>query len=254
MASPTNNLIATSAGTSTIITYDPTIDLSETGAIAVKIDQLTTAINTNHGQIQTALSTLSASINTTLGTSGAAAPGNVSHSMKQALAQDELIVQALNRQTVIMAEMKSAITALNTALNVLNSHAAGSVANERIMIAETATKNSFDQQATQTARREAGLPEVSVPQVQLDEQITNAVNNATIVSAQSKVTGFIDNTITEGFEYGQAKFQEYIGAPVTAAFRQIMGTQDKQTAATVNSAEIGAAAAADLQATTNRTA
>lgn len=253
MASPTVNTI-TSPGTSTITTYDPSVDLGESGTIAVKLEALLSAINTNHGQIQTSLTNLSAAINTTLGVTGAGAPGNVSHSMKQALAQDELIIQALNRQVVVMAELKSAVTSLNTALNVLNTHAAGSVANERIMIAETATKNAFDQQATQTARREAGLEEVSVPQVQLDEQITNSVNNATIVAAQSKLTGFVDNTITEGFEYGAAKFQEYIGDPITATFRSIMGTQDKQTATTVNASEIGAAAAADLQATTNRTA
>lgn len=253
MATATPNTIS-GASQGTITTYDPTIDLSETGAIALKIDALTTAINTNHGQIQTALGTLNASINTTLGTTGASAPGNVSHSMKQALAQDELIIQALNRQVVVMAELKSAVTSLNTALNVLNTHAAGSVANERIMIAETATKNAFDQQATQTARREAGLEEVSVPQVQLDEQITNSVNNATIVAAQSKLTGFVDNTITEGFEYGAAKFQEYIGDPITATFRSIMGTQDKQTATTVNAAEIASAASADLQATANKVA
>lgn len=254
MAQPTNNQILTSAGTSTIITYDPTIDLSETGAIAVKIDTQTSAINNNHNALILKLEAMTLAIETALGVTGSGTVGTTAHSLKQSLAQDELIVRALNRQMEVMAEMKSAIQTLSTQLNVLNSHAAGSVANERIMIAETATKNSFEQQATQQARREAGLPEVSVPQVQLDEQITNAVNNASIVAAQSKVTGFIDNTITEGFEYGQAKFQEYIGAPVTAAFRQIMGTQDKQTAATVNAPEIAEASIDNGQAASNRVA
>jgi len=253
MATPTNNVISGTA-TGTIITYDPSIDLSGGGAIASAVLQVDTSINTNHTALLAKLETLTLSIEAALGVTGSGTVGSTAHSLKQSLAQDELIVKALNRQMEIMAEMKSAIQTLNTSLNVLNSHAAGSVANERIMIAETATKNSFEQQATQQARREAGLPEVEVPQVQLDEQITNAVNNASIVAAQSKVTGFIDNTITEGFEYGQAKFQEYIGAPVTAAFRQIMGQHDKATAAAVNATEIASASVDNQAASANRVA
>ena len=253
MASPTTNTI-TGQSNGTIITYDPTLDLSTNGSIATALTTVDTSINNNHTTLIAKLETLTLSIEAALGVTGSGTVGSTAHSLKQALAQDELIVKALNRQMEVMVELKSAITALNTSLNVLNSHAAGSVANERIMIAETATKNSFEQQATQQARREAGLPEVSVPQVQLDEQISNAVNNASIVAAQSKVTGFIDNTITEGFEYGQAKFQEYIGGPVSATFRQIMGLEDKATATSVNATEIAAASADNAQAASNRVA
>lgn len=238
----------------TIITYDPTLDLGTTGAIATNLNTVNTSINNNHTALIAKLETLTLSIEAALGATGSGTVGSTAHSLKQAVAQDELIVRALNRQMELMAEMKSAIQTMSTQFNVLNSHAAGSVANERIMIAETATKNSFEQQATQQARREAGLPEVTVPQVQLDEQITNAVNNASIVAAQSKVTGFIDNTITEGFEYGAAKFQQYIGDPVTAAFRQIMGQQDKATAASVNAPELLEANADNGQASANRVA
>jgi hypothetical protein len=253
MATPTTNTISGQSN-GTIITYDPTLDLSTNGAISNALTTVNTSINNNHTALLTKLETITVAIEAALGATGSSTVGSTAHSLKQSLAQDELIVRALNRQMEIMAEMKSSIQTMSTQLNVLNSHAAGSVANERIMIAETATKNSFEQQATQTARREAGLPEVEVPQVQLDDQITNAVNNASIVAAQSKVTGFIDNTITEGFEYGQAKFQEYIGAPVTAAFRQIMGQQDKATAAAVNGAEIAAASVDDGAASSNRVA
>lgn len=241
-------------GTGNITTFDPTPDLSSNGAIATAIATLEGTISSNHTALLGKITTMTTTLENALGALGSGTVGTTAHSLKQALAQDELIVRALNRQVTVMTELKSAISSLNTQLNVLNTHAAGSVANERIMIAETATKNAFDQTATQVARREAGLEPVSVPQVQLDEQITNSVNNATIVAAQSKVTGFVDNTITEGFEYGASKFQEYIAAPLTATYRSIMGTQDKQTATTVNAPEIAAAATDDGLASSNRVA
>ena len=109
-----------------------------------------------------------------------------------------------------VARSANALTAIGAALVEGNENVGGKIASglaqlnasQAVQIAQNSKKTAFEQAATQAALERSNLPPVEVPQPDIQNTIASAVNDATIVSAQTKATGFVTTQIDEAIGFG----------------------------------------------------
>ena len=109
-----------------------------------------------------------------------------------------------------VARSANALTAIGAAMVEGNDNVGGKIASglaqlnasQAVQIAQNSKKTAFEQAATQAALERSGLPPVEVPQPDIENVIKEAVGDATIVSAQTKATGFVTTQIDEALSFG----------------------------------------------------
>lgn len=217
MSSPytIGTLTGQTSGTLTGINYS-----DEFVAIATAIDNLRLElVKTN-----VALDLANTNFLAAFGVGTSSVPGTVAYSLDTlALAQYDTaghMAQAADNLTTINASLTAQHDDLtgNISANLATLSAAASV-----MIAQNGEKIAFEQAATQSALKRSNLPEVEVPQPDIEDTIKKAVSNASVVSAQTKATGFISESISDALSFGTdvAKAQllkfDFIADSVTKA-------------------------------------
>jgi len=109
-----------------------------------------------------------------------------------------------------IARVANGVVAVGAALVEGNDNVGGKIASglaqlnasQAVQIAQNSKKTAFEQAATQAALERSNLPPVIVPQPDVQNTIESAVNDATIVSAQTKATGFVTTQIDEAIGFG----------------------------------------------------
>ena len=96
----------------------------------------------------------------------------------------------------------------------------GSSANalQQISIAQQNKKAEFEKAATQAALKRSGLPEVEVPQTDINQAIQDSVTDAGTVALQANVNGFVQSQITNAATFVGTETLEFIKD--TATYQQ----------------------------------
>lgn len=126
-------------------------------------------------------------------------------------------------------------------------------ASAQIFIAQMARKQAFEVAATNAALDRAGLPEVQPTQASVDETMTTAVTDAVTVGTQAKVSGFINEQISNATGFATDLATDYIqstalGGFVAEKFTQLRGLF--QTADPEATADEATETQADTETTT----
>lgn len=149
--------------------------------------------------------------NTTFNTAFAAAIGTGSHLNLGTISN---VINALLTEQQVgrsqIARVANGVVAVGAALVEGNDNVGGKIASglaqlnasQAVQIAQNSKKTAFEQAATQAALERSNLPPVEVPQPDVQNTIESAVNDATIVSAQTKATGFVTTQIDEAIGFG----------------------------------------------------
>jgi hypothetical protein len=214
-----NTLTGQTSGT--IITVDYTTDFQQ---LSTDIQSLVNAVTTLNNTLATSMTTANTSFNAAFSPGTNLVPNTIGHTLDAlALSQYDAagaMQQAADNLTTINASLTAQHDDLtgNISANLATLNAAASV-----MIAQNSEKIAFEQTATQAALKRSNLPEVEVPQPDIESTIKKAVSNASVVSAQTKATGFISESISDALSFGTdvAKAQllkiDFIGDAVTKA-------------------------------------
>ena len=109
-----------------------------------------------------------------------------------------------------IARVANGVVAVGAALVEGNDNVGGKIASglaqlnasQAVQIAQNSKKTAFEQAATQAALERSNLPGVTVPQADVEQTIRDAVSNASVVSAQTKATGFITSQIDDALGFG----------------------------------------------------
>jgi len=204
--------IATGTGTGFSGTIESAIYTSQLEAIVTQltnINQNLTDFNLAYDAQNTAINTAFASA---FGTGSHLNLGTISNVTKAILAE-----QSSGHAQV--ARSANALTAIGAAFVDGNGSIGGKIASglaqlnasASVQIAQNSKKTAFEQAATQAALERSNLPPVVVQQADIQNTIETAVNDATIVSAQTKATGFVTGQIDEAIGFGTDVITEQLG-------------------------------------------
>lgn len=184
-------------------TIETAIYTSQLEAIVTQLTSINQNLTDLNSQIGAQNTTFNAAFTAAFQTGSHLNVGTISNVLKAVL-----IEQAAGHAQV--QRMANSLTNIGATLTEGNSSTGGTIASSlaqlnasaSVMIAQNGEKIAFEQAATQSALKRSNLPEVEVPQPDIEETIKKAVSNASVVSAQTKVTGFISTQIDDALSYG----------------------------------------------------
>ena len=129
--------------------------------------------------------------------------GTISNVLKAVLVEQSAGHAQVQRMANSLTNIGATLTeGASTTGGTIASSLAQLNASASVMISQNSKKTAFEQAATQAALERSNLPPVIVPQPDVQNTIESAVNDATIVSAQTKATGFVTTQIDEAIGFG----------------------------------------------------
>lgn len=168
-----------------------------------RLNFLITAVNDLTAALTTSMTTLNTQSLAAFGPGGSSTPGMIAHAIKgNALANLDAaghLAQAADNLNTIGSTLQ---TNHDDLTGKIGANLATLSASASVMIAQGADKAAFEKAATQAALKRSNLPEVEVPQPDIEQTIKKSITDAGYVSAQTKATGFITDQITDALQFG----------------------------------------------------
>ena len=129
--------------------------------------------------------------------------GTISNVLKAVLVEQSAGHAQVQRMANSLTNIGATLTeGASTTGGTIASSLAQLNASASVMISQNSKKTAFEQAATQAALERSNLPGVTVPQADVEQTIRDAVSNASVVSAQTKATGFITSQIDDALGFG----------------------------------------------------
>lgn len=195
------------------VTYNYTLEFE---AITNAINALTTTLGETNVLLTTANTNFLAAFGpgTTFTT-----PGTIANSLKAMSGHVETIGSATGASAKELSGIHTTFSGDLTKLAATIS-TIGSSANalQQISIAQQNKKAQFEKAATQAALKRSGLPEVEVPQTDINQAIQDSVTDAGTVALQANVNGFVQSQITNAATFVGTETLEFIKD--TATYQQ----------------------------------
>lgn len=189
-------------GQMSIIDYsaDWTLLNERLNTLIIAVNDLTTALTAPGSGV---LANQLVAFNASFGPAGANTPGMVAHAIKGNAAANlnaaGHLAQAADNLNTIGSTLQ---TNHDDLTGNISANLATLAASASVMIAQGADKNAFEKAATQAALKRSNLPEVEVPQPDIEQTIKKSITDASYVSAQTKATGFISEQISDALSFG----------------------------------------------------
>lgn len=172
-------------------------------SIKESIDNLTAAITQLDTNLSAQLTTMNTQALAAFGPAGANTTGMIAHAIKGNAAANlnaaGHFAQAADNLNTIGSILQ---TNHDDLTGNISANLATLAASASVMIAQGADKNAFEKAATQAALKRSNLPEVEVPQPDIEQIIKKSITDASYVSAQTKATGFISEQISDALSFG----------------------------------------------------
>jgi hypothetical protein len=176
----------------------------------------TTDINTLNGHlvnITTQLTTLNTFLTNNLSFAAAATPKTPAASLLVQASALNMIADVLASNLSIGEGTNGSVSSLNTSLASIAAALSDIGASANIQLAQTIEKNEFEQQATNQARAEAGLPKVEVEKKSLQDRIKNTASTAITVQSMTSTAGLVQAGVNRATATAGNLVNEYITAP-----------------------------------------
>jgi len=152
-----------------------------------------------------------AAFNAAFSPTAGATPGTVAHKIggfTGHLKTSASSLVALEKTANVQAT--STVAGADQISATLNSVMSTSNALQQIFIAQQNKKAEFEKAATQSALKRSGLPEVEVPQTDINTAIEQSVTDAGTIALQANVNGFVQTQISSGAAFVVTETTQFI--------------------------------------------